>query len=104
MLYDDGNIACDDLGLIVRRYYLWGSTKVIPYAAIQSVKRRDLTRWDGKFRIWGSSDFVHYYNLDASRPKKQIAIEIHTTGRIVPTITPDDPEAVEHILAERHGR
>ena len=99
-LYDDGRIACDDQGLIIRWYYLWGP-KRIPYARIRSIIVRDMSRLGEKYRLWGSGDFVHWYNLDPRRPSKQTAIELDTGGRVRPTITPDDPEAVARILNER---
>src|SRR5262249_39291856 len=40
MLYDDGRLACDDAGILIRRYYLWGE-KRIPYPSIRSVKPAD---------------------------------------------------------------
>jgi len=100
MLYDDGGIACDDDALIIRRYYLWGS-KRIPYASIRDVTERPLGPARGKWRIWGSGDFVHWWNLDTRRPQKETALEIDAGGRVRPTITPDDPRAVERILKDR---
>lgn len=100
LLYNDSRIACDDEGVIVRWYYLWGNKK-ISYSAIRSINTRPLKTVRGKWRIWGSGDFVHWYNLDRSRPKKETAIEINMGRRIIPTITPDDPEAVARIIAER---
>jgi hypothetical protein len=99
-LYDDGRIVCDEDGVHVRRYYLWGD-KTIPYRVIRSVTPRPLTRWRGKWRLWGSGDLVHWYNLDRTRPKKDTALELDTGGRVRPTITPDDPSTVARILAER---
>jgi hypothetical protein len=95
--YDDGAIACDESGLVIRRYYLWGS-KRIPYASITSVKRLPIRirRW----RLYGSGDFVHWWNLDLNRPRKSVALDIDVGRRIHPTITPDDPDAVERILIE----
>ncbi len=98
-LYDDGRIACDGDGLVIRWYYLWGS-KRIRYKDIRSVEKRPLSGVRGKWRIWGSGDFVHWYNLDPGRPNKQTAIEIITGGRIIPTITPDDADTVANIIAE----
>lgn len=98
-LYSDGGITCDDEGVIIRWYYLWGEKK-IPYSTIRSVNQRPLGPLRGKWRLWGSGDFVHWYNLDRSRPKKETAIEIDTGRRIRPTITPDDPAAVNRILTE----
>jgi hypothetical protein len=103
MQYDDGRIACDDMGLIIRWYYLWGS-KTIPYASIKSIKDRPLTGLMARWRIWGSADFVHWYNLDGSRRHKDVSLEIDTGGRIRPTITPDDPEAVVRIVTEKLAR
>ena len=97
-LYDDGSIICGETGLLIRGYYPWGG-KHIPYAAITSVKRFPIgiRRW----RLWGSGDFRHWWNLDLSRPKKHVALELDTGGWIHPTITPDDPDTVERVLNER---
>jgi hypothetical protein len=100
MLYDDGRIACDDHALIIGMYYLWGGAKTIPYTAIRGVERQPLTGLTGKWRIWGSSDFVHWWNLDTKRPGKATALVIDLGKRILPAITPDDPDAVEGILTE----
>jgi hypothetical protein len=98
--YDDGNIVCDDTGLLIRRYYPWGS-KRIAYGSIKSVKRMPIRirRW----RLYGSGDFVHWWNLDLSRPKKSVALDINVGGRIHPTITPNHPDRVEQIL-NQHSR
>jgi hypothetical protein len=102
VLYDDGGVALDDDGLTIRRYYLWGRPRRIRYGDVRSVERRPLSGVSGKWRLWGSGDFVHWWNLDPGRPRKRVALEVRTGGRIIPTITPDDPDAVERILVE-HG-
>jgi len=102
VLYDDGLVACDETGLVVRRYYLWGD-KRIAYSAITAVEQRALTGLRGSWRIWGSTDFTHWYNLDRTRPAKRVAIEIHTRARTIPVITPDDPGRVYAILVEKIG-
>lgn len=102
MLYDDGRIRCDETGIRLGMYYPWGA-KRIAYSAIRAVKRRELTGIRGKWRIWGSGDLVHWWNLDPGRPQKSVGLELDVGGRIVPTITPDDPDAVERILEEHIG-
>lgn len=101
-LYDDGGIACSDTGVLIRRYYPWGA-KHIDYSSIRSVSRRPLTGLRGRWRLWGSGDFRHWWNFDASRPRKNTALELDLGRRVVPTITPDDVDAVERILIERCG-
>jgi hypothetical protein len=101
MLYDDGKIALDDSSLLIRRYYPWGA-KRIPYTSIRSIGHLSplgARRW----RLWGSGDFVHWWNLDTARPKKKLALVLDTGAHVRPTITPDDPERVERILSERLG-
>ncbi len=100
MLYDDGRIACDDRGVIIRWYYLWGRKK-IPYSQIRSVSKRPLRRVRGRWRLWGSGDFVHWYNLDGNRPNKSVELVLDVGGRVRPVITPDDPDAVAAIVAEK---
>ena len=99
MLYDDGGIACDEKTLIIRRYYPWGAKRV-PYTAIKSVARRALSPARGQWRIWGSGDLVHWWNLDTGRPRKTVALELDVGGRVRPTITPKDPDAVDRILTD----
>jgi hypothetical protein len=102
VLYDDGRIACDGSGVIIGWYYLWGNKK-IPYSVIRGVNRRPLKRLRGRWRLWGSGDLVHWYNLDTNRPNKTVELEIDTGRRVRPVITPDDPDAVATIIAEHQA-
>jgi hypothetical protein len=99
MLYTDGRISCDDAGVNIGWYYLWGQKRIL-YSAIHAVNKRPLRRVRGRWRLWGSGDFVHWYNLDGNRPKKSVELELDTGGRLRPVITPDDPDAVAAIIAE----
>ncbi len=102
--YDDGAIRCDEHGLSIRHYYLWG-TKRIPYAAIKGVQTLPLTGLQKvrKWRLWGTGDVVHWWNLDLHRPRKSVALVIDVGGRVHPTITPNDPQAVARIIEASIG-
>jgi hypothetical protein len=101
VVYDDGRIVCDDEGLVIRGYYPWGAKRV-RYGSIKGIETLSLTgvnkvrRW----RIWGSGDFVHWWNRDPGRTRKTVALVLDVGHRIRPTITPDDPETVERILKD----
>ncbi len=99
MSYDDGGIACDAEGLLIRRYYPWGA-KRIPYPAIRQITELPLTGANSvrRWRLWGSGDLRHWWNLDPHRPGKRMALVIDTGGSVKPTITPDDAGAVERLL------
>ena len=65
MLYDDGKIALDDSGLLIRRYDP-GGNKRIPFGSIRSIGHLSplgARRW----RLWGSGESVHWWNLDPDR-------------------------------------
>lgn len=97
-LYDDGVIACEQANLLIRRYYPWGS-KRIPYSSIRAAHRLPIRI--RKWRIWGSGDFRHWWNIDPRRPKKSVALELDTGHWIRPTITPDDVDAVERLIRQQ---
>ena len=100
VIYDDGRIACDEHCVHIRWYYLWGH-KRIPYSSLSAVTRRRMTRLRGRWRIWGSGDFRHFYNLDGTRPRKTSALDLEVGKWPIPVITPDDPDRVEQILRAR---
>jgi hypothetical protein len=99
--YDDGGVACDGDGLTIRRYYPWGAKRVA-YASIKGVTELPLTGNNKvrKWRIWGSGDFVHWWNFDTRRPNRTVALVLDVGRRVRPTITPDDPHTVERIIKE----
>ncbi|MEU6284277.1 hypothetical protein [Streptomyces sp. NPDC047028] len=102
--YDDGEIRCDDQCLTIRHYYPWGAKRVA-YTSIKGIKTLDLTGMNKvrAWRIWGTGDFLHWWNFDARRPRKNCALVIDVGRRVRPTITPDDPDAVLRILTAGRG-
>ncbi len=53
-LYNDGEIICDEAGLLIRRYYPWDS-KRIPYSDIRKVSRLPILI--RKWRVWAQGIF-----------------------------------------------
>jgi hypothetical protein len=101
--YDDGGVACTEDALVIRRYYFPLGDRRIPYAKIGQARRVPLTSMRGRYRIWGSGDLVHWFNLDPRRPEKSAAFIIQVADRrIRPVITPDDPDSVAAELTA-HG-
>ena len=98
--YDDGRVACDDQGIVIRHYYLFGAKRV-GYGDIREARVSPLG-WMGKWRIQGSGDLQHWFNFDPRRPRKDVAIVLYLDATVRPVITPDDPERVTAELAA-HG-
>src|SRR4051812_36371310 len=101
-LYEDRWLTCETDRLIIRGYYFpLGTAKVIAYRDIKAVTRRPLTFWTGSWRIWGTTLPGYWWHLDPARPRKQSALVLDLGKRVKPVITPDDPEKVMAILAQR---
>ena len=98
-LYDDGRIRCDDEKLTIRWYYLWGA-KRIRYRRIKTATPFKLRVTRGKWRVWGSGDLRHWYNLDPTRPTKVTGIELDLGRWARPCLTPDDPQRVLDIISQ----
>lgn len=98
-LYDDGRIRCDDVGLVIGWYYLWGAQR-IPNRRIRTAIPFDLAILRGSLRIWGSNDLTHWYNLDVARPRKMTGIDLDLGRHVHPCITPDDPTEVLRLITE----
>jgi hypothetical protein len=75
--------------------------QAVRYSDIREARQVPL-HWIGKWRLAGTSDFVHWFNFDPRRYRKETALVIYTDGRIRPVITPDDPALVAGELTA-HG-
>jgi hypothetical protein len=99
--YNDGSIECDASDLRIHAYYFPWGTKVIPYWAIKGVQRVDMGPLRGKLRIWGTGNLKYWANLDTKRPSKSVGLILDTGKSVKPFITPEDPDALEHLVRER---
>jgi hypothetical protein len=86
---------------VIQRYTAFLRPRRIPYSSIRSVTKTPLSHWR-KWRLWGSGDFKHWFNLDPRRPRKEIALVVDVGKRVEPVVTPDDPQQVVDVL-RRHG-
>jgi hypothetical protein len=103
MAYDDGRVACTDHGLVIRHYYFPVGPKRIAYSKLQQVRRVPLKSMGSPVKIHGSADFIHWFNFDPHRSRKDVALILALSGsRIRPVITPDDADSVAAELAA-HG-
>jgi hypothetical protein len=101
-LYHDRWITCTEDDILIRWYYLWGARR-IPYTAIRSAKRVDLSTFHGRGRIWGTANPQYWASLDPGRPGKRAGLILNLGHPVSPLITPDDVQAVEDVIKARAG-
>lgn len=91
--YEDPLIGLVDGVLVIRAFYFpLATAKRIRLSRVHEASERPLGTWTGRLRIWGSSDFRHWFNLDAARPNKTRAFVLDLGGWVRPVVTPDDPD------------
>ncbi|MFJ7248203.1 hypothetical protein ACIQWA_26715 [Kitasatospora sp. NPDC098652] len=99
-MYNDGLVTCTASELVIRRYYFpLGIAKRIPYGRIRGLRQVPLTRLGGRWRIWGTGDLVHYFNLDLGRVDKSVAFVVDLGAKVKPVITPDEPDRLVEAMA-----
>jgi hypothetical protein len=98
--YQDRWIECNDQEVRIRGYYFPWGTKTIPYVSVRSLERFTMTAVRGKGRIWGSGDLRHWANLDPQRSRKSVGFFVNLGRRVIPFLTPDDPDAFERVLRQ----
>jgi hypothetical protein len=98
--YRDRWIECTPEAIKVRGYYFPWGTKRIPYSAIRSVRRVELSALRGKGRIWGTANPRYWASLDPGRATKAVGLVLDLGRFVHPFITPDDPDRVEATIRE----
>lgn len=100
--YEDETILLDDDGLTIKSYLRPGHAKRIEYGSIKNFEVFEMGFWTGRHRLVGIG-FGRprsWFAWDRDRGRKHTAISLDAGGWIRPTIVPEDPAAVEAILAE----
>jgi hypothetical protein len=103
-LYEDRRILCDDDGITIRNYYFPLGKKRIAYSDIRGFDQLKIGVLTGRYRIWGAGDPRYWFHLDATRPSKSKAVVIDKGDWVKAVLTPDDPDAVLHILEDKVRR
>lgn len=104
VLYEDSRIRCDDDAISIRQYYFPVGDKRIAYRDIRSFDQRALSIFFGRYRLWGTGHPGYWFHYDPTRPTKSKAIVIDKGDRVKAVLTPDDADAVLHILEEKVRR
>lgn len=97
--YDDGNVALDGSGVLLRRYYFpTGRSKRIPYSAIRGLRVRRMGWLTGKGRLWGTAHPGYWLPYDGKRPRKERLVVLDVGGRVKPACTPADVDRAVELI------
>lgn len=92
MNYEDPTVSVQDDGITIRRYGMFGSTKVVPFDAVVALTELPLGAL-GKWRLAGAgpgTGWRNWYGWDNARRTKDTAYAFDIGGFWRPAVTPDD--------------
>ncbi len=83
-LYEDRLVKISNDSIILKNYYfpLIGSKRV-PFNRIESVAADNPSLLKGKFRIWGTGNFVTWWPLDFARPSRDKVFIMNRLGKTI---------------------
>ena len=80
-LYSDGLVKLTEEAICFRHYYFpVGGSKSIPLVDVIRIEQRSPTLLNGKWRLWGTSDFRRWFPVDWSRPKRDAIFFLVRSG------------------------
>ncbi len=101
ILYKDNLVEIRDDSIRPKNYYFPFGSKNILFKDIEKIEIKEPTLINGKWRIWGTGNFLCWYPLDFSRPsRKEIFFITYNNQRIRSGFTVVNPEKVENIFRE----
>ena len=102
-LYSDGLIKVTPESLVLRNYYFIGISKKVPISDIEKIVSHESTISNGKWRLWGSGGFGHWFPLDMLRPTRdRIFFAKLKNKNFVIGFTVQNSSMVESIFRDMH--
>jgi hypothetical protein len=102
-LYSDKLIEINDDSILFRQYYFPTFSKSVKFSEIEKIIIEEPTLRNGKFRYWGTGDFLHWYPSDFKRSKRDVIyILFRKNKKIRIGFTVENSEMVTEILKGKH--
>jgi hypothetical protein len=103
ILYSDGLIEIGNDSIVFHNYYFPTTTaKTVKFDEIETIFLKTPTIINGKYRYWGSGDFIHWFPLDTKRSKRDTIFILHRKNkRIKICFTVEDSEKVIGLLKDK---
>jgi hypothetical protein len=93
ILYSDKLLNVFENGIQFKNYYFPFVSKLVKFSEILTVERKSPTLLDGKWRIWGTSNFTIWYPLDWKRPQRTTIFFLHLASQKIRIgFTVENPE------------
>lgn len=97
--YADKLVEITDDGIRFLLYYVPFGSKTVPFADVEYIRAAKAGLTTGKWRIWGTGDFVTWFPCDVRRPRRDTIFFLKLKGKTkFIGFTVEDPRAVIALL------
>ena len=105
ILYSDKLVVIKDDEISFHNYYFpTFFDKTVKYSEVEKIEILKPTLLNGKYRYWGTGDFLHWYPMDMRRSRREVIFILYRKGkRIKIGFTVEDAEKVTEILKNKAG-
>jgi len=104
-IYLDSLVKVYENGIRFQNYYFPFVSKFVEFSDIVSLDRKSPSLPNGKWRIWGTLDFVSWFPLDWGRPRRSSILFLHLASqRIRIGFTVEDTERFIEIMKSKGVR
>ena len=103
ILYSDKLIVIKKDSILFRYYYFPTlSGKLVHFRDIEKIVIKKPTFITGKYRIWGTGDFIHWFPFDGKRSIRDVIFILYKKNKKIRIgFTVEDSKKVLYILKER---
>ena len=103
ILYSDKMIEIREDEILLRNYYFpTFSCKTVKFSDIEKIVIVKPSLVNGKFRYWGTGDFVHWFSMDFQRSKRDVIYILYKKNKIIKIgFTVEDSEKVTDLLKHK---
>ena len=103
ILYSDRLIEIRNDSILFHNYYFpIAAAKAVKFDEIETIFIKQPTMLNGKYRYWGSGDFIHWFPLDTKRSKRDIIFILLRKNKTIKIgFTVEDSEKVIGLLKDK---
>ena len=80
-IYSDRLVKVYENGIRFRNYYFPFGSRFVEFADILGLEKKSPTFLNGKWRIWGTTNFMVWFPLDWNRPRRNSIFLIRLTSQ-----------------------
>jgi len=80
-IYSDGLVNVYENGIRFRHYYFPFGSKFVEFSDIISLEKKSPTFLNGKWRIWGTGNFMAWFPLDWNRPRRNSILSLRLASQ-----------------------